>query len=415
MYGKVIGTSIAVDSFHEVTKDGIYFLTEGQLDAPLPTHVDRVYTSPYNARLLLTKFQVHPDKIISLPINEKLLIEDNIKNLNFNVTLIDAKQKPGAVMFLFEGDDIGSILYAGKCCYGETCLLRPLQSFLKVKKLDFLYVHPACPDCESHSLSVASAVDDIVNIIRWNPNCKIVINDPCFREDILSYLKDRIRSRICVSENVMKHLEEVGQGADFDLDHNAAQIIVTDKLHHNMRFSKQQPVFKVVLIPCSMKRSSVEIKMKVYNLSRKGYHVILYRNHCSPPELISMARDIDAKHTVLIRPPAVTPLTEREKSLSFWSHLGDFHRIIQFSESIADETRQLAIAKDDDLEVSSAELQNAVECIIVDKEDHTVDLVDKTDSPRGSELSPPSSFILIDSDIVTVASNDTVLREGGLV
>ncbi|KAG8280301.1 hypothetical protein J6590_084840 [Homalodisca vitripennis] len=181
------------------------------------------------------------------------------------------------------------------------------------------------------------------------------------------------------------------------------------------RFSKQQPVFKVVLIPCSMKRSSVEIKMKVYNLSRKGYHVILYRNHCSPPELISMARDIDAKHTVLIRPPAVTPLTEREKSLSFWSHLGDFHRIIQFSESIADETRQLAIAKDDDLEVSSAELQNAVECIIVDKEDHTVDLVDKTDSPRGSELSPPSSFILIDSDIVTVASNDTVLREGGLV
>uniref|UniRef100_A0A1B6H0L2 Uncharacterized protein n=1 Tax=Cuerna arida TaxID=1464854 RepID=A0A1B6H0L2_9HEMI len=418
MYGKVIGTSIAVDTFYEVTKDGMYFLTEGHLDAPLPPHVDRVCTSPYNAMILETKYQVDKDKIVSLPINDKLLIQDKIKKLEFYVTLIDARQKPGAVMFVFEGEDIGSILYAGKCCYGETCFLRPLQTVLKGKKLDFLYVHSACPDCESHAMSVTTAVEEVVNIIRWNPNCKILINEPCFREDILLCLKDRIRSRICVSENFMKHLKDLKQDTDFDLDHTEAQVIVTDKLHHTMSSNKQQPVFKLILIPCSMKRSSQEIKMKLYNLDRKGYTVIIYRNHCSLQELISMVRDIDAKHTVLIRPPLVTPsLKDREKSLVYWSHLGDFHRIVQFCDSIADETQQLATANEDDLDVSNAELQNAVDYIIADKEHHTVGVVDEPDSPHGSELSPPSSFILIDSDIETVASNDTVLqlREAGLI
>lgn len=42
--------------------------------------------------------------IVALDMNKKMLIQDSIKKLNFYVTLMDAKQKPGAVMFLFEGE-----------------------------------------------------------------------------------------------------------------------------------------------------------------------------------------------------------------------------------------------------------------------------------------------------------------------
>lgn len=42
--------------------------------------------------------------IVALDMNKKMLIQDDIKKLNFYVTLMDAKQKPGAVMFLFEGE-----------------------------------------------------------------------------------------------------------------------------------------------------------------------------------------------------------------------------------------------------------------------------------------------------------------------
>uniref|UniRef100_A0A1B6L4B3 DNA repair metallo-beta-lactamase domain-containing protein n=1 Tax=Graphocephala atropunctata TaxID=36148 RepID=A0A1B6L4B3_9HEMI len=412
MYGKVIGTSISVDCFHEVTKDGIYFLTEGQLDNPLPNHVDRVYTSLYNARVLQTRFEVNPDKIVSLPINEKLLIQDKIKRLNFYVTLIDAKQKPGAVMFLFEGD-IGNILYAGKCCYGDSGFSQPLQSFLKVKKLDCLYVHSACPDCDSHSLSATAAVDEIVNIVRWNPNCKVVISDPCLREDLLSDLKIRLRMQICVSENLMKHLEEVGRGADFTLDHTKAQVIVTDRLHYRRKLNKKQPIFKIVLIPCSMKRTSQEIQEKQYKLEKKGYNVILYRNHCSPSELVALVKDIDARHSVLVRPGLPQqPFTQRRKDLVFWSHLGDFHQIVQFSDSIVDETLQLEMANEDGFEVSNELLQKAVESILADNSNHNEE-VDRTGTPNrihGSEASPPSSFILIDSDKESILSNDVVLN-----
>lgn len=48
-------------------------------------------------------FQVDAGKIVSMPVNQRFLIQDKIKNLDFYVTLLDAKQKPGAVMFLFEG------------------------------------------------------------------------------------------------------------------------------------------------------------------------------------------------------------------------------------------------------------------------------------------------------------------------
>lgn len=50
--------------------------------------------------------------IVALDMNKKMLIQDDIKKLNFYVTLMDAKQKPGAVMFLFEGEQTELTVYS---------------------------------------------------------------------------------------------------------------------------------------------------------------------------------------------------------------------------------------------------------------------------------------------------------------
>lgn len=50
--------------------------------------------------------------IVALDMNKKMLIQDSIKKLNFYVTLMDAKQKPGAVMFLFEGEQTELSVYS---------------------------------------------------------------------------------------------------------------------------------------------------------------------------------------------------------------------------------------------------------------------------------------------------------------
>lgn len=50
--------------------------------------------------------------IVALDMDKKMLIQDSIKKLDFYVTLMDAKQKPGAVMFLFEGEQPELTVYS---------------------------------------------------------------------------------------------------------------------------------------------------------------------------------------------------------------------------------------------------------------------------------------------------------------
>ncbi|XP_054273391.1 5' exonuclease Apollo-like [Macrosteles quadrilineatus] len=384
MYGKVIGKSISVDCFEEVTKNGIYFLTSGHLNSPLPPHVDRVYTSTHNAWLLQTKCKVDAGKIVSMPVNQRFLIQDKIKNLDFYVTLLDAKQKPGAVMFLFEGKEIGNILYAGKCCYSDTFFGKPLINFLKVKLVDYLYVHAPYEDRQSHSKTVSEAVDDIVNTIRWNSNCKIIISEPFFREDILTSLKFRLRKPISVSEPIMRHLEELGKGSDFQLDQSTAQVLVTHKsIGKVTRF--KQPVFKIVIVPCPMNLSKEEVEFKVSRLEARGYYVIFYRNHCSQQELVTLTRCINAKHTVLIRP---TPLfmhpAEQPMNVTYWTRHGSICQILDFLDSFDRQKTK----KSPHNEVNILERS----CVATDV--------------KAREAKPPEAFILIESDLESNASRD---------
>lgn len=100
-------------------------------------------------------------------------------------------------------------------------------------------------------------------------------------------------------------------------------IIVFRRVHN-------APVQKIILVPCSSKLSSKNSFVKLKKLKEKGYCVILYRNHCSRPELQSLVRDLNAKFTVLMRPLDQESILTKKLDLDYWSHLGNLDKCLTF-------------------------------------------------------------------------------------
>lgn len=170
-----------------------------------------------------------------------------------------------------------------------------------------------------------------------------------------------------------------------------------------------------------MKRSTEAIREKLIKLKNKGYRVVLYRNHCSPPELISFVKAIRAKHTVLLRPQIPeASFVERKKDLNFWAHLGNINRIFEFLDTLQRETEhKMEIS---DIAAVDAEItpQSSVDCVAMEGKFST-EMKNKNDCSENSkecelvnknetkELSVEESLILIESDVESVASKPTIL------
>lgn len=176
-----------------------------------------------------------------------------------------------------------------------------------------------------------------------------------------------------------------------------------------------------------MNRSTEVIREKLIKLKNKGYRVILYRNHCSPPELVSFVNVISAKHTVLLRPqlPGL-PCDKRNKDLNFWAHLGNFNIFIEFFNALQNETEKSMEVCDVgtvDAEITPQssvdciaviekvkELENK-DCIVVCDEEMRLDSGSANiDNSKNHSVS--DSLILIESDIESVVSKETILNAG---
>lgn len=88
---------------------------------------------------------------------------------------------------------------------------------------------------------------------------------------------------------------------------------------------------------------------KLQKLRDKGYCVILYRNHCSRPELQSLVRDLNATYTVLIRPLDQESILTKTLDLDYWSHLGNLDKCFTFFDETFDCSEQTELEVDVEL------------------------------------------------------------------
>lgn len=105
-------------------------------------------------------------------------------------------------------------------------------------------------------------------------------------------------------------------------------------------------VIKIILVPCSSKLSSKNACVKLNKLKEKGYFIILYRNHCSRPELQSLVRDLNATFTVPIRPQNRESIFTKTLDLDYWSHLGNIDKCFTTFDEMFDSTEKTELQVD---------------------------------------------------------------------
>lgn len=140
------------------------------------------------------------------------------------------------------------------------------------------------------------------------------------------------------------------------------------------------PVKKIVLVPCSTKLSTKIACVKLKKLKEKGYVIILYRNHCSRPELQSLVRDLNATYTVPIRPQNQESIFPKKLDLDYWSHLGNIDKCFTFFDEMFDSTEKTELEVDVDL----------ITCMEKKAQWYDVDDLDTSDS--SGELKLEDSF-----------------------
>jgi len=204
-YKKVEGTSIAVDAFNYGEVPGVshYFLSHFHYDhfIGLSKHwKSNIYCSKITAELVRMRYKTLSSKVMSLPMNEAIQVDD------INVTLFEANHCPGAAIFVFKLANSTSVLHTGDF-RADNCLIDCLTSMrchFSVVYLDTTYLNPkyAFP---SQDEVVRFATSKVTECLKMFPNTLVISGTYTIgKEKIFLDIAQKLQCKICVTKEKLK-------------------------------------------------------------------------------------------------------------------------------------------------------------------------------------------------------------------
>uniref|UniRef100_A0A8D0L8G4 5' exonuclease Apollo n=1 Tax=Sphenodon punctatus TaxID=8508 RepID=A0A8D0L8G4_SPHPU len=281
MNGTLIpATPIAVD-FWSIRKAGrarLFFLSHMHSDHTVglsSTWNRPIYCSPVTGRILHLRLKVGP-WIRTLEVGEShIMVLDEVGKETMTVTLIDANNCPGAVMFLFEGH-FGVILYTGDFRYTSNMLQEPAlknRKQINVLYLDNTNCHPSCilP-------SRLQATREIKELIRAHPHHQVKIGVYSLgKESLLVELALEFHTWVVVSPNRLELMTVLELADVFTCEEEAGWIHGVDLSEINretmIRWNQLHPT--IAILPTS----------RPVKVNHPNAYVVPYSDHSSFSEL----------------------------------------------------------------------------------------------------------------------------------
>jgi mRNA degradation ribonuclease J1/J2 len=172
----------------------------------------KIYASPITKKLVQNQFPHLVDYVIELELNEEHWIYlDEQKKEGINVTLVDASNHcPGAVMFLFKGAKIGTVLHTGDFRFSENFFKNPFlypPEKMNSKKeaisveVDTLYLDNTFATRSVDFPSQEEAYRTCSKIVRDHPNYRVFLFTYLLgKEEVLLSLSEEFKTLIVVDE-----------------------------------------------------------------------------------------------------------------------------------------------------------------------------------------------------------------------
>jgi DNA cross-link repair 1B protein len=263
------GTPIAIDKFSFESGVFIYLLSHMHADhtSGLSESWDNgiIYCSHISRRLLIDKFEVHPDRVKALDINtpHTILLDRRIEldspskailalqevGESMTLTLVDADHCPGAVMFVLEGY-FGRILYTGDFRYNPQI---HSSSLLTAEPFDIVYIDNTYCNPASEFPSRAEISLKVQTVVTNHLDHDVIFIgiDNLGKEELLVEIAKHTNRPICVSPTRMRWLKlcEI-ETSFFTCDATATNIhVMLRRFVSSARVIAASPTNGVAIVP----------------------------------------------------------------------------------------------------------------------------------------------------------------------